>query len=149
MMQAGNEGRAGDKGPCSSGHSTGKRIVPERRRSAEGRRKQASLSVSFEKPSGSAEEEAEITLWSNNAKDLAANLAAGVFKKEGAEEATRKTAATIARRIEVMARCYAVLRVSLQDIIEGKVRVVHSRSGRFPSAIRMFKLKICLDYRCL
>ena len=91
-MQVGKARRAGEKGPCSSGHNTGKRTVPERQRPTEGRRKQASLSVENKKPSESAEEEPEIMLWSNNAKDLASNLAKGVFKKDGAEEASRKTA---------------------------------------------------------
>lgn len=122
-MQVGKEGGAGEKGPCLSGNIAGKRTVSERRRSAEGRREQASLHVDTEKSSDSAGEEAEIVLWSNHARDLDSNLA-DVFKKEGGEEATRKAAAAIARRIEVMARCYALLRVSLQDIIEGKVCVV-------------------------
>lgn len=138
-MQVGKARRAGEKGPCSSGHNTGKRTVPEKQRPTEGRRKQASLSVDYEKPSESAEEEPEIMLWSNNAKDLASNLAKGVFKKDGAEEASRKTAAAIARRIELMTRCYIVLHVSLQDIIEGKVRVAFCL-GRFSSAIRMLKV---------
>lgn len=61
-------------------------------------------------------------LWSSHARDVSANLA-GIFKEEGIEEATRKAAAATARRTEVMARCYAILRVALQDIIEGKVCV--------------------------
>lgn len=59
-------------------------------------------------------------MWNNHARNLSANLE-DVFKKEGIEEATRKAAAATARRTEVMARCYAILRVALQDIIEGKV----------------------------
>eukprot|EP00752_Nemacystus_decipiens_P016464 g14718.t1 len=119
-MQSGKEGGAGEKVPPSSAHNIGKRTVPERRRSAGGRREQASLSAKNEDPSGSTKEETETMLWRTDAKDLAANLA-GVFRKEGTEEATRKTAATLARRIEVMARCYAVLSVSLQNVVEGKV----------------------------
>lgn len=59
-------------------------------------------------------------VWSSHAKDLSTNLA-NVFKEEGIEEATRKAAAATARRTELMARCYYILRVALQDIIEGKV----------------------------
>lgn len=137
-MQVGKEGGVGEKGPCSSGgNKAGKRAVSERRRSAEGRRKQANIHLNSEKPSDSAEEEAEVMLWSNDARDIVTNLA-GVFNKEGGEEATRKAAAAIARRIEVMSRCYAVLRVSLQDIIEGKVGVMFGL-GCFLGVMWMFE----------
>lgn len=59
-------------------------------------------------------------VWSSHARDLSANLA-NVFVEEGIEEATRKAAAATARRTELMRRCYTILRVALQDIIEGKV----------------------------
>ena len=66
------------------------------------------------------EEDEGTLLWRPCARDASANLAR-VFKKEGKEEAVREAATIISRRIEVMARGCAVLRVALEDLIEGKV----------------------------
>lgn len=127
----GREGGTGEKAPCPNGNEAGKRFMSEERRSAEGRPKHVSLHRNSKKPYDGAEEEAEVMLWSNHARDLVANLAR-VFKKEGAEEATRRPAAAIVRRIEVKTRCCAVLRVSLQDTIEDKVgEILNIRTSIF------------------
>ncbi len=96
-----------------------KKILQERRRSAEDWRGRATLHLNNSRISDCA----EVLLWSSLARDIPANLA-GVFKAEGFEEATRKAAAATIGRTEVMARCYSLLRVALQDIIEGKVGVL-------------------------
>ncbi|CAM9197643.1 unnamed protein product, partial [Laminaria digitata] len=62
---------------------------------------------------------AEVALWDPQSRSLYANLA-GVFGEEGMDAARRESAAAIAGRTELMARCYATLRVALQDIIEWK-----------------------------
>lgn len=62
----------------------------------------------------------KMTLWSPQSRSLNANLAS-VFGKEGIDEARRDSAALSAGRTELMARCYATLRVALQDLIEWKV----------------------------
>lgn len=114
MQTPREEGKTTVKGTCSGGSTRSKGTVSETRRSAEGWRWRAS------RTSDCAAGEDEVLLWSKDAIDLSANLA-DVFKEEGIEEATRKAAAATARRTEVMARCYAILRVALQDIVEGKV----------------------------
>lgn len=63
---------------------------------------------------------AEVTLWAPQSRSLNANLA-GVFREEGVDEARRESAAAIAGRTELLARCYTTLRVALQDIVEWKV----------------------------
>lgn len=64
-----------------------------------------------------------VSVWSPGARDVEANLAS-VFKEEGKDRAVREAARATARRVEMLGRCYALLRVALQDLIEGKVRVV-------------------------
>ena len=63
---------------------------------------------------------AKVMLWSPQSRSLNVNLAS-VFGKEGIDAARRESAALIAGRTELMARCYATLRVALQDLIEWKV----------------------------
>lgn len=75
---------------------------------------------------------AEVTLWAPQSRSLNANLA-GVFGDEGIDEARRESAAAIAGRTELLARCYAILRVALQDMIEevgGAGRVYDSSFAR-------------------
>lgn len=71
---------------------------------------------------------AEVALWDPQSRSLYANLA-GVFGEEGMDAARRESAAAIAGRTELMARCYATLRVALQDIIEWKVGGRGGRGG--------------------
>lgn len=63
---------------------------------------------------------AEVALWAPQSRSLNANLA-GVFREEGIDHARRQSAAAIAGRTELLARCYSTLRVALQDVIEWKV----------------------------
>lgn len=64
-----------------------------------------------------------VSLWRPDARDVDANLA-DVFREEGRDEAVRDAAVATAQRIEMLGRCYALLRAALQDVIEGKVCVI-------------------------
>jgi len=111
------------EGACWGIGKEAKNIQEERRRSAGDWRGRATLHLNSGRFSDCAEgewREEEVVLWSSLARDLSSNLA-GVFKVDGVEEATRKAAAAMIWRTKVMARCYSILRVALQDIIEGKV----------------------------
>lgn len=123
--EGGAEGERAE-GACLGVSKEAKKIQQERRRSAEEWRGRATLHLNSSRTSDyveGEEGEEEVLLWSSLARDLSANLA-GVFKAEGFEEATRKAAAATIGRIEVMTRCYSILRVALQDIVEGKVGVL-------------------------
>ena len=119
-------GGKGAEGVPWGGGKVAKKIQSERRRSADdwGGREDWHLnsenSCRISDRDELEEGEEEVLLWSNLAMDLPANLA-GVFNAEGVEEAMKKAAAATIWRTEVMARCSSILRMALQDIIEGKV----------------------------
>lgn len=59
-------------------------------------------------------------MWRPYARDVDANLAR-VFSEKGREEAVLLAAIATAQRAEMLARCHALLRAALHDLVEGKV----------------------------
>lgn len=61
-----------------------------------------------------------VSVWRPDARDVGMNLAR-VFREEGIAGAARGAAAATAKRLEMLARCHALLRAALRDLIEGQV----------------------------
>lgn len=75
---------------------------------------------SASRPSDQREDFPTVTLWGGRARDVRANLNA-LFVEDGIGLAVRKTAASLAGRMEMMTRCSVALRIGLEDLIAGKV----------------------------
>lgn len=82
-----------------------------------------------------------VSVWRPDARDVDINLTS-VFRQESralSVSASGRMAVAMAERIEILARCYALLRVALQNLIEGKVGFEALSKGTRPPAPKKWR----------